>query len=57
MMYSSSGTSYCIQTTAGEMAKRLSSYTVIAIIWMLGLSLALPPLLGWSYYAPEAGLT
>ena len=37
----------------GCIAKRLSSYIMITIIWMIGLALTLPPLLGWSYYAPE----
>ena len=31
----------------------LSSYRVIVIIWALGLSLAIPPLVGWSHYSPE----
>ena len=34
-------------------AKFLTSYTIVVIIWILGLLLALPPLLGWSYYLPE----
>ena len=31
----------------------LSSYRVILIIWALGLSLAIPPLVGWNHYSPE----
>ena len=31
----------------------LSSYRVILIIWVLGLSLAIPPLVGWNHYSPE----
>ena len=37
----------------GGIAQRLSSYMIIVITWILGLSITLPPLLGWSYYAPE----
>ena len=31
----------------------VSSYTSILVTWLLALSLAIPPLLGWSHYAPE----
>ena len=34
-------------------AKRLTSYRSIALIWMMVLSLTLPPLFGWSEYVPE----
>ena len=30
------------------------SWTVISITWVLALSLALAPVLGWSYYEPES---
>ena len=43
----------CQRAFLGAIADRLSSYTVIAIVWILSLSIALPPLFGWSYYAPE----
>ena len=43
----------CQRTFLGAIADRLSSHTVIAIVWILSLSIALPPLFGWSYYAPE----
>ena len=31
----------------------LSSRKVIAFIWVMAFSLALAPLVGWSYYAPD----
>ena len=43
----------CQRAFLGAIADRLSSHTVIAIVWILSLSIALPPLFGWSYYAPE----
>ena len=43
----------CQRAFLGAIADRLSSYTVIGIVWILSLSIALPPLFGWSYYAPE----
>ena len=32
----------------------LNSYSVVILTWISALALALPPLLGWSYYAPES---
>ena len=55
-MFSNAGlatTHDCQRAFLGGIAERLSSYTVIAIVWLLSLSIALPPLFGWSYYAPE----
>ena len=31
----------------------LTPLKTVVITWMMGLSIALPPLLGWAYYAPE----
>ena len=31
----------------------LSCNKVISITWALGLAMAIPPLIGWSYYSPE----
>ena len=55
-----------MKTTLGRMTQQISrdsllsnifmgvsSYTTILVTWVLALSLAIPPLLGWSHYAPE----
>ena len=34
-------------------ASHLSTAKIIGITWTWALSVALPPLLGWSYYAPD----
>lgn len=31
----------------------LTPLKTVVLTWMMGLSIALPPLLGWAYYAPE----
>ena len=43
----------CQRAFLDGIAERLSSYIVIFIVWIMSLSIALPPLFGWSYYAPE----
>ena len=43
----------CQRSFIGGIAKHLSSYMMITFIWMIGLSITLPPLFGWSHYAPE----
>ena len=56
IMFSNAGqntTHDCQRAFLGGIADRLSSYTVIAIVWVMSLLMALPPLFGWSYYAPE----
>ena len=32
---------------------QLNARRVISITWMMGLVVAVPPLVGWSHYAPE----
>ena len=54
MLYSTVGMESCVYPLVEGIAKALSSYVIIGIIWILGLLLALPPLLGWSYFVPEA---
>lgn len=39
-----------VMTSASQ---HLNFTRVIAITWALGLSLAIPPLIGWAYYSPE----
>ena len=54
IMYSNSNNAgSCLRTFIGGIAQRLSSFTVIVITWILGLSITLPPLFGWSHYVPE----
>ena len=53
-MYRTIGGVRCVHGLASAIARSLSSYRVIGILWVLGTLLALPPLLGWSYYEPEA---
>ena len=48
-----SNTHDCQRAFLGRVAEQLSSYIVIFIVWIMSLSIALPPLFGWSYYAPE----
>ena len=52
-MYRTTGGEGCVHGLASVIARSLSSYAIIGILWILGLLLALPPLLGWSYYEPE----
>jgi hypothetical protein len=53
-MFSNAGDSEsCQRGFIGGIAQRLSSYMIITFIWILGLLITLPPLFGWSYYAPE----
>ena len=40
-------------STRTSMFMGISSYSAITITWILALSLAIPPLLGWSHYEPE----
>ena len=53
-MYSTAGNrSGVVFDTLRKLSLRLSSQRVILMIWILGLSLAIPPLIGWSHYSPE----
>ena len=36
-----------------QVSLHLNSIHIIILTWLLGLSIALPPLLGWSYYTVE----
>ena len=42
-----------IFTSMEGLSHYLSGKKVISITWALGLSMAIPPLTGWSYYSPE----
>ena len=53
-MYRTYGTApYFVEMILNTISIRLGSYSVIGLTWAIALSLALPPLLGWSYYVPE----
>ena len=53
-MYSNVATAKaCTLSLLNSLAKRLSARVQIILIWMMGLTFALSPLFGWSYYAPE----
>ena len=53
-MYSTTGSASGVMFDClKSVSLHLSSYRVIVIIWALGLSLAIPPLVGWSHYSPE----
>ena len=53
-MYSNVATTKaCTLSLLNSLAKRLSARVQIILIWMMGLTFALSPLFGWSYYAPE----
>ena len=54
MMYRTFGKApYFVEVILNTISLRLGSYSVICLTWAFALSLALPPLLGWSYYVPE----
>ena len=53
-MYSTVGErSGMVFDSLGKLSLCFSSKMVIATSWAFGLMFAVPPLLGWSYYAPE----
>ena len=53
-MYSNVATTKaCTLSLLNSLARRLSARVQIILIWMMGLTFALSPLFGWSYYAPE----
>ena len=53
-MYSNVATAKaCTLSFLNSLAKQLSARVQIILIWMMGLTFALSPLFGWSYYAPE----
>ena len=54
-MYRTFGTApYFVEVVLNTISVRLGSYSVVCLIWGCALSLALPPLLGWSHYVPES---
>lgn len=54
-MHRTFGTSpYFVEVVLNTISLRLGSYSVICLTWGCALALALPPLLGWSYYLPES---
>ena len=54
-MYSSgAGSSNAMTDLLKVFANFFSSSYVIVLTWAMALSLALSPLLGWSYYEPES---
>ena len=46
--------SHYVQIVFNTISLRINSYGVIVMTWMIAAALALPPLVGWSYYAPES---
>merc|ERR1712018_1016812 len=53
-MYSTTGNrSGMVFDSFIRLSLHLSSRRVIVMIWTAGLSLAIPPLIGWSHYSPE----
>ena len=53
-MYSNVATTKaCTLSLLNSLARQLSARVQIILIWMMGLTFALSPLFGWSYYAPE----
>ena len=56
IMYSAMGASpESVNKILNVMSRGLTPCIVNAITWALALSLALPPIFGWSYYTPESG--
>ena len=53
MLSNSANEEDCHRLFLRGIAKRISSYVMITIIWIIGFAITLPPLFGWSYYAPE----
>ena len=55
-MYSAIGRSTkFVKNMLNAMSRGLTPCKVNLITWAMALSLALPPIFGWSYYAPESG--
>ena len=55
-MYSAIGRSTkFVKNMLNAMSSGLTPCKVNIITWVMALSLALPPIFGWSYYAPESG--
>ena len=55
-MYRAMGkSSESVKKILDAMSSGLTPFIVIAIVWAMALSLALPPIFGWSYYTPESG--
>ena len=43
-----------VEIVLNTISIRMGSYSVIGFTWISALALALPPVMGWSYYAPES---